>query len=705
MRVLTVIFTFTMAFGIPLPSVWGNLSSSWQNNNDNRVPEDCQKDNLGFQINVTRSTAGDTIQSYCRQCSELCDYAKSVRIRCDLKETPCVCRCQQGQTFRTDIMKCVETFTECINIDTNSDGVFHIITTDDTSIEKEQTEQAVLATSLAPITIEFNHTYEEALDYYTTTTTFSTPQSIPSNSHNCEVVSSEFLDGIIWNSSLPVKPNVSQDNITQETEEQVTWNFDLDEDTIPSVRWTGSESEFKQLSGLLVRLRVRCVTIETEICAMVKVEGIKTYTIFWPSPSTAAPTKTTRTTMGDEPQFIVRIGTSDPSSATTPVYQAITSTAGNKTDVLTGLVANEELEVIVTGVCVGVAIIMCLWMTCFAIEKRVQTTRARGEGKTSSSRTYTYAVSSCRRNLMENYDMPMIKVAKPKDDDDSSSSEGQRKKKSESSSSSFRSNGDADAEAEDTTSPSSSEQRAETGSSTENTPKKKSSFKQPPSYLDLPTKPGREGFGTWRPVAKQGSLSPGYGPHPTGDGKLKGILKMTPHHKPTPILKNSILKKPKVDQHLKGLSPPFSRRFVRTGSKRNQPNEGGDYLELQTLNGTSSKGASPTKGEGRHISSFRHAVLSVKARKSARFKVDELDAEGSNKKDEKDGKKQVVITCEVHHVDETPNGRRESEDNEENVKCSELEPLTKETYAANQLKRNCFEMRWEDNDTAQTASV
>ncbi len=41
---------------------------------------------------------------------------------------------------------------------------------------------------------------------------------------------------------------------------------------------------------------------------------------------------------------------------------------------LSGLVAEEELEVIVTGVCVGVAIIMCLWMTCFAIEKRVQTT-------------------------------------------------------------------------------------------------------------------------------------------------------------------------------------------------------------------------------------------------------------------------------------------------------------------------------------------
>ena len=44
-----------------------------------------------------------------------------------------------------------------------------------------------------------------------------------------------------------------------------------------------------------------------------------------------------------------------------------------RTDVLTGLVPEKDLEVIVTGVCVGVAIIMCLWMTCFAIEKRVQT--------------------------------------------------------------------------------------------------------------------------------------------------------------------------------------------------------------------------------------------------------------------------------------------------------------------------------------------
>ena len=196
-------------------------------------------------------------------------------------------------------------------------------------------------------------------------------------------------------------------------------------------------------------------------------------------------------------------------------------------------------------------------------------------------------------------------------------------------------------------------------------------------------------------MAKQGSLSPSCGTA-AGEGKLKGILKT--HNKPTPILKNSILKKPKTEPHLKGLSPPFSRRFVRTGSKRNQQNQGGDYLELQTINGTSPQGTSPTKSEGRHISSFRNAVL--KARKT-RFKVEESD-DGHKNNDEK---KHVVITCEVHHVDETPNRRRESEENEENVKCSELEPLTKETYAANQLKRNCFEMRWEDSDTAQTASV
>ena len=105
MRVLTVIFTFTMAFGIPLPSGCGKLTT-------NRVPpEDCQKDNYGFQVNVTRSADGDTIQSYCRQCSELCIYANSVRLRCDIHETPCVCQCRPGQTFRTDIVKCVETFT------------------------------------------------------------------------------------------------------------------------------------------------------------------------------------------------------------------------------------------------------------------------------------------------------------------------------------------------------------------------------------------------------------------------------------------------------------------------------------------------------------------------------------------------------------------------------------------------------------------
>ena len=135
--------------------------------------------------------------------------------------------------------------TECINIDTHSDGVFHIITSDETSIEKEQTDPVIQATSSVtpPNTNEFNHTDELAtIDYVTETestfyitTSSTTLQSISSNSHSCQVVASEFLDGIKWNSSLPVKPNVSRDN-TIESEEQVTWNFELDEDKIPSVR-------------------------------------------------------------------------------------------------------------------------------------------------------------------------------------------------------------------------------------------------------------------------------------------------------------------------------------------------------------------------------------------------------------------------------------------------------------------------------------
>ena len=191
----------------------------------------------------------------------------------------------------------------------------------------------------------------------------------------------------------------------------------------------------------------------------------------------------------------------------------------------------------------------------------------------------------------------------------------------------------------------------------------------------------------------------------TNEGvKLKGILKRTHQpniQKPVPIIKNSILKKPKTDNILKGHSPPFSRHFVRTNSKRNQPSGSGDYLELTTMNQKSSspQGTSPTKSH--HISSFKNAVM--KARKT-RFKVDELEDYQKHKENEK---KHVVITCEVYNVDET-NGHRESDDNTENVnvKCSEFEPLTKETYTANQLKRNCYEMKWEDTEpTAQAATV
>ena len=131
--------------------------------------------------------------------------------------------------------------TECIDKDTNSDGVFHIITSEDTSIEKEQPEREkqllpISTTISSPNTTDFNQTYEEEDEQNLTIFSTTSLENIHSNSQNCEVVISEFLDGTIWNSSLPVKPNVSEESIKDIDEEQVTWNFDLDEDKIPSVR-------------------------------------------------------------------------------------------------------------------------------------------------------------------------------------------------------------------------------------------------------------------------------------------------------------------------------------------------------------------------------------------------------------------------------------------------------------------------------------
>ncbi|KAJ8046883.1 hypothetical protein HOLleu_05713 [Holothuria leucospilota] len=56
---------------------------------------------------------------------------------------------------------------------------------------------------------------------------------------------------------------------------------------------------------------------------------------------------------------------------------------------------------------------MTVWLTCFLVEKKVQRKHSRTvtiSTPTSSSKTYTYEVSSVRKTLMEMFDMPMIKI-------------------------------------------------------------------------------------------------------------------------------------------------------------------------------------------------------------------------------------------------------------------------------------------------------
>lgn len=51
------------------------------------------------------------------------------------------------------------------------------------------------------------------------------------------MILAEYLDGQVWNASLPTNANVSQGGITsQDVQQRVTWNFELDEDKFPVVR-------------------------------------------------------------------------------------------------------------------------------------------------------------------------------------------------------------------------------------------------------------------------------------------------------------------------------------------------------------------------------------------------------------------------------------------------------------------------------------
>eukprot|EP00057_Strongylocentrotus_purpuratus_P023270 XP_011677744.1 PREDICTED: putative protein TPRXL [Strongylocentrotus purpuratus] len=101
----------------PSPSSSTSSSSIW-NSGSNRtcLPGKYNNRNITSRLvmNVTRVVDGDLVVVPCRgRCGELCSNIGAIRIRCDLRDWPCQCKCASGTTFRTDTARCVNTFNEC----------------------------------------------------------------------------------------------------------------------------------------------------------------------------------------------------------------------------------------------------------------------------------------------------------------------------------------------------------------------------------------------------------------------------------------------------------------------------------------------------------------------------------------------------------------------------------------------------------------
>eukprot|EP00057_Strongylocentrotus_purpuratus_P003320 XP_003726401.1 PREDICTED: uncharacterized protein LOC100893292 [Strongylocentrotus purpuratus] len=370
----------------------------------------------------------------------------------------------------------------------------------------------------------------------------------------------------------------------------------------------------------------------------------------------------------------------------------------------------ERLEVIVTGLCVGVAILFAFWLVCFLVEKRSQSKyMKRGSDKqnVSQTRQYPHEVATVRKTLMEIYDMPMIRVANS-DEEGSESGSGQ----STGSRGRSRLESEGDEQNSSTNISSSDQPTGADSSSSEDTlrkkeTKKKTTFADPKVHLDIPKEGTPEKFGTWRPVAKAGLGSP-------GEVRSNRFIATSPTAQPKRALlaggrSPSILKKPSNFNANK--SPPSILRFSRGRKIREDPTT----IEMNSMGDHLNHGYSSPKKHSKLVSALKSS--DSRKHKRTRFKMDEPEdigncagagAETSVPVGNKALPKQLV-TCEVHF--ETPlapilNGELEAEDelddDDEDEEVTERTPLKKNVnfvVVEKGLASKCkFNLSWEDTD-------
>ncbi|XP_071502241.1 uncharacterized protein [Diadema antillarum] len=477
-----------------------------------------------------------------------------------------------------------------------------------------------------------------------------------------------------------------------------------------SIQWintTGSE----RLKGSIIRINYSCFhDVQPPSCLVFKIAGSRDYSV---ATDVLLQTKTTPSTARN------RLGLSNGLESMTSVYNGSTTpgpavtlaTAGGNGTTRNGTTTDdaqsayeERLEVIVTGLCVGVAVLLCLWLACFLVEKRSQSKyMKRGSDKqtVSQTRQYPHDVATVRKTLMEIYDMPMIRVAQSDDEASESGSSAQ------SSRGRGRLESEGDEQNSSTNISSSDQPTGADSSSSEDTlrkkePKKKSaSFSEPRVHLDIPKDTATDKFGQWRPVAKIGS---------PGEVRSNKFIKTSPPaHPKRPLVGGrspSILKKPGNISANK--SPPSILRFSRGRRSREECTT----IEMNSLS------HSPKK-QMKLVSALKSSES--KRHKRTRFKMDEPDeapvmagncagadaaAAGRKASPVTDTPKQLV-TCEVHFqmpTHATLNGDLEAEDefDDDDEEVTERTPLKKDVdfvVVEKGLMSKCnFNLSWEDTD-------
>ncbi|XP_033647367.1 uncharacterized protein LOC117306907 [Asterias rubens] len=388
-------------------------------------------------------------------------------------------------------------------------------------------------------------------------------------------------------------------------------------------------------------------------------------------------------------------------------------TAGNKTEVITDE-EYKQLEMLVTAVCMSVALLLCIWLTCFAVEKRVQS-KKRGSEKqfASQTRTYPHEVAHVRKTLMDVYDMPMIRFNMSGEDDEGASQTMIQPKKKEKEATIAEVTPDHEADGEESTSPSSSELRTETGSSSSET------LAVQTGYLGVPRNSEDQEFKNWRPCLKQ-QLTVGCSKKspPMSPTKKKatppGILKKSPNTSPTrsptrsppmprrsPIKSILIKRSPTLHKRWKtAVTRHFQHPMTQNHAVAAAPPT--DAIEMKTVNGLNNvEPQAPKRSILKHGSRWR--ALAPKL--VPMVKAEELDDDVTWDGD--DTKHQVVIKCEIHHEDE----RRETDPDSDEKVYTEKSPLTRsirmvlEPRLDAPTKKNSIEWRCEDFDGVPCTDV